>query len=122
MQQRLAEMRSACPVLRPEEAIAVTTPAPEENPTVIVTKELEVLLKLQKMHGQLTTFISLLTTQGETITNVQGEVSQLRDRVTTLEAIQSTQQGARQPWYVVLGAVVPSIALLLVVAQQLYQK
>jgi len=89
-----------------------------EELEVQASQQVEVMIALARMEGQLTAVLSLVSTQGEALTNVTGDVSQLRDRVTTLEATRS----ATPPWWTVLGVVVPTLGFMWLVAEKLFAK
>jgi hypothetical protein len=99
----------------------------------VVPSQVEVLVGLSRLEGQMSAFINLTTAQGDAITRMDaengqfrdrmlGEQSLLRDRVTALEATAATSQRERTPWHVTAGVIAPWIALLLVVAERLYSK
>lgn len=82
----------------------------------------EVLVGLARVEGQMSTLIQLTTSQGDAIVRVSNENAGLRDRVTALETAANTAQKASTPWHASVGAIVPSVALLLVVAERLFAK
>lgn len=106
----------------------------EENS---MTSQVDVLIGLSRVEGQLSAFVQLMTTQGDALTRVTNDLGHLRDRVVSLESDAADLQGIRDrvialestaaalqraatPWYTIVGAIIPSIALLLVVAERLY--
>ncbi len=95
--------------------------------------QVDVLVGLSRLEGQMSAFIQLTTAQGDAIVRIDTEAGQfrdrviaenglLRDRVTALEATAATTQRDRTPWHVAAGTIAPWIALLLVVAERLYSK
>lgn len=71
----------------------------------------DVLIALAEIKGQLTPLIGI-SMRHDT------DLRALDNRVTTLEA----QRKAGTPWHVTLGAIIPSVALVLLVAERLYGK
>lgn len=109
----------------------------EEDP--VTTSHADVLIGLSRVEGQLSAFIQLMTSQGDALIRVTGDLGHLRDRVVSLESDAADMQGVRDrvialestaralqrattPWYTIVGVILPSVALLLVVAERLYGK
>lgn len=107
-------------------------PPLEENTPVLATN-VEVLLAIAKIEGQLSTFIQLMNSQGEQINTLSTDVATLRDRTTTetgavrdritaLESAQAATAKASPQWWVWVPAVVAVGALFMTLAQQIYGK
>lgn len=86
-----------------------------------VTPNMEVLLSLAEIRGQLTSLLGLMSGQGERITKLENEHSLTRDRVTVLEA---TKRATPTFWTVVAGiaALGSIIAVVLLFLDRLYGK
>ncbi|MCA1844553.1 MAG: hypothetical protein LC792_15450 [Actinobacteria bacterium] len=99
----------------------------------MLATNVEVLLAIAKIEGQLSTFIQLMNSQGEQINTLSTdlatlrdrnttETSAVRDRVTALESAQAATAKATPQWWVWLPALVAVVALFMTLAQQLYGK
>lgn len=99
------------------------------------TTQFDVALALARMEGQLTAVLQFMSSQGDALTAVTGDVTQLRDRVIKVEsaqldtvglrdrvvAIESTRK-ATPPWWTWVAVVVPTVAFLLSFAKDVYAK
>lgn len=101
----------------------------------VVPSQVEVMLALSRMEGQLSAFIQMMTSQGESIGVLSTDVGGLRDRVVKVEAAQIETVGLRDrvvamestrkatpPWWTWVAVVVPTVAFLLSFAKDLYAK
>lgn len=109
-----------------------------EELEVQTTTQVDVMIALARMEGQLSSFISLMTTQGDALTQLTGEVSKLRDRVTVLEPVAivpgevstlrervttlEATRSATPQWWTVLGVLVPTLGFLWIIAERLFGK
>lgn len=84
----------------------------------MVSQHVEVLIALSRMEGKVDAFASGQARHDDAIVKLVTDNSALRDRVTALESARS----ASPPWWVVVGALVPAVALILVLAEQIYGK
>lgn len=84
--------------------------------TAAEASQTDVLIAVARVEGKLEAYLTQAARSDEVQRAMQVELASLRDRVV---AIESTRK-ASTPWHLTLGAVVPSVALLLLVAERLY--
>lgn len=95
----------------------------------VVSQHVELLVMMSRVEGKVDGFAATSARHEDAITKVVSELGQhkvqtsadlglVRDRLTAIEATRR----ASPPWWVVVGAVVPAIALILVLAEQIYGK
>lgn len=87
-----------------------------EEMSPVISQHVEVLIALSRMEGKVDAFASGQARHDDAIVKLVTDNSALRDRVTALESSRST------PWYTSLGAIVPTVMLILVLAERLYSK
>lgn len=78
----------------------------------------DVLIAVARVEGKLEAYLTQAARSDEVQRAMQVEVAGLRDRVVAIESARK----ATPPWWTTMGAIVPSVALLLVVAERLYGK
>jgi hypothetical protein len=78
----------------------------------------DVLIAVARVEGKLEAYLTQAARSDEVMRMMQTEVSGLRDRVVAIESARKSSP----PWHVTVGALVPVIALVLVLAQQIYSK
>lgn len=97
--------------------------------------QFEVMLALSRVEGQLSAFIQLMTSQGDAITHLTTEQGAMRDRLIKVEAAQGETAGLRDrvvaieasktatpPWWIVVGALIPTLAFVWLIAEQIFGK
>lgn len=89
-----------------------------EEMSPVVSQHVDLLLALARLEGKVDAYSMNSTRHDDAQTKTNAEMAALRDRVVAIESSRS----ASPPWYTTLGAVVPSIGLLLLVAERLYGK
>lgn len=65
----------------------------------------ELVLLLGRLEGKVDTLVSLQTSQGERLTNVENRVSAVETKVTIIESKQSTNSS----WWATIGAAVVAV-------------
>jgi hypothetical protein len=94
---------------------------PEESQ--VPTSNVEVLLEVRELRGQVTTFIQLMTTQGEQLRSVDAKVATLDNRVTAIEASHAALSKAAPPkksGWEIAGVVIPLVVVVIALLDRLY--
>lgn len=78
----------------------------------------DVLIAVARVEGKLEAYLTQAARSDEVQRVLQLEVAGLRDRVVAIES----SRKATPPWWTTVGAIVPSVALVLVIAERLYGK
>lgn len=94
----------------------------EDQMSPVVQQHVELLVGMSRIEGKVDAYAANGTATAarhdDAILKILTEQSSMRDRLTALE----TARKASPPWHVTVGALVPTLALVLVLAQQIYGK